>query len=171
MEVRLITNSDTESYFKLRLVSEKEFPEFVGFNVERELVAGPDKISLLLDAYESEGTLVFGAFESDKLIGVIALSRRLSPKYHHKVFLWGMYVLEEFRGAGVAPALMRAAVSWATQHPKIIAISLQVTLSNIRGQQFYRRLDFNIFGTEKNALFAAGKYHDIHYMELEVEKA
>jgi RimJ/RimL family protein N-acetyltransferase len=171
MLIREITEIDSISYFKLRVQSEQEFPQFVGFNAERELLAGQSGIAALLAGYVLESTVVWGAFQDDQLIGVVVLSRRLSSKYKHKAFLWGMFVVSEFQGAGVAQALMQAAIAWASAHPEVVAITLQVTLSNIRGQQFYKRLGFTIFGTEQRSLFAAGQFHGVHYMELEVKHA
>jgi GNAT superfamily N-acetyltransferase len=166
MEVREITSSDALNYYELRVQSENEYPEFVGFNAERELQAGPERIEELMSTYPSEGTVVFGAFNQKKLVGVAVISRRLSPKYRHKAFLWGMYVIREFRGSGAAKLLMQAAINWASANSEVIAITLQVTLSNSRGQQFYKRFGFNVFGTEQNSLFAAGQFHGVHYMEL-----
>ncbi|MFL0803280.1 MAG: GNAT family N-acetyltransferase [Agarilytica sp.] len=171
MDIREITGTEAESYFNLRILSDEEFPEFVGFNAERELSVGSSGIAELLNKYPSEGTIVFGAFNERSLVGVTVLSRRLSPKYQHKGFLWGMYVLPEFRGAGIAQLLMQAAIDWARVHPDVIAISLQVTLSNIRGQKFYKRFGFSVFGTEQNSLYAAGQFHGVHYMELETANA
>lgn len=169
--IREVTNSDSGNYYKLRVLSEREYPEFVGFNPERELTAGPQGVEALLSQYASEGTVIFGAFENSELIGVLALSRRLSAKYRHKAFLWGMYIIPKYRGSGVAQSLMQASIDWAVNHPEVIALSLQVTLSNIRAQKLYKRLGFTIFGTEKNSLFAADKYHDAYYMELVTQNA
>ena len=167
MNIREIVEADAADYYVLRAQSEQEFPQFVGFNGERELFTGRAGIAGILASYPAEGTIVWGAFEGDQLIAVTVLSRRLSPKYRHKAFLWGMYVKPEFRRSGVARALMETAVSWAKQHPEIIAVSLQVTTSNVRAQRFYEGLGFRIFGTEQRSLFAAGEFHDAHYMELE----
>lgn len=111
MLIQEILAADSNSYYKLRIQSEREFPEFVGFNAERELVAGESGIEKLLANYASEGTIVWGAFEGSRLAGVTALSRRLSPKYRHKAFLWGMYIIPEFRGRGVAKSLMQTAIA------------------------------------------------------------
>lgn len=78
MLIREVTAADSSSYFELRVQSEQEFPQFVGFNVERELAAGQSGIDDLLAGYASEGTVVWGAFEQSQLIGVLAFSRRLS---------------------------------------------------------------------------------------------
>jgi hypothetical protein len=66
--------------------SKNAYSEFVGFNAERELHAGSEKIEELLSNYPLEGTHVFAAFDQQKLIGVAAISRRLSLKYRHKAF-------------------------------------------------------------------------------------
>lgn len=170
VKIRLLKPKDSAGYYQLRVRSEQEFPQFVGFSAERELAVGPDGMAALLDVYQTEGTLVWGAFIEGKLIGVLSLSRRLSAKYRHKAFLWGMYVMSEFRGEGVAQSLMAAALVWAKAEPELSAIWLQVTHSNTRGQQFYKRHGFTIFGTEQRALFAAGEFHDVHYMELELRR-
>ncbi len=169
MEIRELTSMDAESYFSLRVLSEEEYPEFVGFNAERELSSGSEGIQNMLSRYPTEGTIVLGSFTQNQLTGVLALSRRRSPKYQHKAFLWGMYVLPEFRGSGIAQRLMQSAINWGNAHPDVVAISLQVTHSNLRGRDFYKKFGFTIFGTEQNALFAAGQYHDVHYMETEVK--
>ena len=167
MDIREVVEADAEGYYVLRAQSEQEFPQFAGFNAERELSAGRAGIAGILGAYPAEGTVVWGAFEGNQLVAVTVLSRRLSPKYRHKAFLWGMYVKPEFRGSGVARVLMETAISWAKQHPEVIAVSLQVTSSNVRAQRFYEGFGFRVFGTERRSLLAAGEFHDVHYMELE----
>jgi RimJ/RimL family protein N-acetyltransferase len=165
-EIRELVLSDADQYFQLRTQSEREFPEFVGFHGERELGAGAGGIARLLGAYPSEGTLVWGAFELAELVGVVAVSRRLTPKYGHKAFLWGLYVNVTSRRRGIASLLVGAACSWATRQPELVALSLQVTTGNRRARQFYERLGFSRYGTERRALFAANAFHDVDYLEL-----
>jgi RimJ/RimL family protein N-acetyltransferase len=119
-----------------------------------------------LAEYPSEGTLVWGAFDHAELVGVVAVSRRLTLKYRHKAFLWGLYVNVTRRRGGIAATLLDAACSWAARQPELLAISLQVTTSNVRAHHFYERLGFSRYGTERQALFAANAFHDVDYMEL-----
>lgn len=167
--IRALDGADADAYFRLRTRSEQEFPQFVGFNAERELNAGANGLAALLDGYAAEGTTVLGAFDRSALLGVVVLSRRLSPKYRHKMFLWGMYVFESWRGAGIAQALMQAALGHCRSLPEVIAVMLQVTVSNQRGRRFYERFGFGVFGTERRSLMAAGSLHDAHYMELDLD--
>jgi RimJ/RimL family protein N-acetyltransferase len=65
---------------------------------------------------------------------------------------------------------MNIAITWATEHPETVTITLQVALGNIRALQFYKRVGFNVFGTEQRSLFAVGQFHAVHYMELEIKE-
>lgn len=168
--VRILNVADAAMYLQLRVQSEHEHPQFAGFNAERELAAGASGIAGLLSTYAAEGTVVLGAFEGDRLVGVVALSRRLSPKYRHKMFLWGLYVQPEHRGDGVADGLMETALAWASFRADVLAIWLQVTLGNFRGRRFYERHGFSVFGTEQRALYAADEYHGVQYMERNLER-
>jgi RimJ/RimL family protein N-acetyltransferase len=172
MDIREITASDAEEYFALRRKAQQEFPQFVGLSAERELAAGSTGIADLLARYPVEGTVVLGGFEHETLVGVVALTQRLdSPKYRHKAFLWGMYIVPEHRDGSVARPLMEAAIAWAAGRAGLLAITLQVTVSNVRARKFYDGFGFRCFGTEKRSLFAAGEFHDAHYMELEIKNA
>lgn len=172
MNIREVTAPDAEKYLAIRVKAEREFPQFVGISAERELSAGAAGMAGVLAGYPGEGTTVLGAFENGVLVGVVALTQRLgSPKYRHKAFLWGMYVMPEHRAGVVAPSLMKAVISWAAGRPELLALTLQVTVSNVRARKFYSRFGFRCFGTEKNSLFAAGEFHDVRYMELVTKDA
>jgi len=172
MDIRQIAARDAEAYFALRRQAEQEYPQFVGLSAERELAAGSAGIADILTRYAVEGTLVLGGFENEALVGVVALTQRLnSPKYLHKAFLWGMYIVPERRDGSVARPLMETAISWAAGRAELLAITLQVTVSNVRARKFYDGFGFRCFGTERKSIFAAGEFHDAHYMELEIKHA
>jgi len=82
MDITVIELSSDHSreYLALRQLSETDLPQYVGPSVERELIAGSDAIASILSAYPSEGTLILGAFTDNKLVGVISVSRKLSPQ-------------------------------------------------------------------------------------------
>jgi ribosomal protein S18 acetylase RimI-like enzyme len=168
VEIRHLRDRDVVDYFALRRRAETECPEYVGVNAERELIAGRAGIGTVLGKYRAEGTVLFGAFDGRQLAGVVALSRRRTPKYRHKVLLWGMYVSPECRRGGVARALMRTVVAWTASLPGVIAVSLQVATTNTRAQHLYEQFGFQVFGTEPRALYARGVFHDVRYMELDL---
>lgn len=157
---------NAKEYLELRKSSEIEFPQYVGPSAERELLSGVDGIESLLAAYASEGTCIFGAFSGGKLIGVLGTSRRLSPKFKHRAFLWGMYVSSEYRKLKVATLLLSHVKDWAKHHPEITVLWLQVTETNVPAIQFYKKHGFEIYGTEPLSLFTQGEYHTAHYMQI-----
>lgn len=163
VELRL---ESAQEYLELRKASEIEFPQYVGSSVERELLSGSDGIKNLMTAYVGEGTTIFGAFSEDKLMGVIGVSRRLSPKFKHRTFLWGMYVLSEYRSLKVATLLLVHVKTWAKYHPEVNVLWLQVTETNIPAISFYTKHGFEIYGTEPQSLFTQGEYYAAHYMQI-----
>lgn len=161
-----LTPDNSQEYLELRQASEIELPQYVGPSAERELMSGNDGITALMASYASEGTILFGAFLRERLVGVLAISRRLSPKFKHRAFIWGMYVSSECRKLKVGALLLTHVQQWAENHPEVNVLWLQVTESNVPAISFYKKHGFKIYGTEPNSLFTQGEYHDVHYMQI-----
>ena len=161
-----LSSDHSREYLAIRQLSETDLPQYVGPSVERELIAGSDAIASILSAYPSEGTLILGAFTDNKLVGVISVSRKLSPKFKHRAFIWGMYIVEEYRKVSVGELLLNRAKEWAQNHSEVNTIWLQVTTSNQPAVSFYTKHGFTTYGTETKALYALGEYHDVHYMQM-----
>ncbi len=157
---------NAHEYLKLRQASEIEFPQYVGPSAERELLSGNAGIENVMSSYAGEGTAIFGAFSEERLIGVLGVSRRPSPKFKHRAFLWGMYVPCEYRKLKVATLLLSHVKSWAKNHPEVNVLWLQVTDTNAPAISFYRKHGFEIYGTETQSLFTQGQYHTAHYMQI-----
>ena len=160
-----LKSENAQEYLELRKVSEIELPQYVGPSAERELMSGNEGIAKIVASYESEGTILFGAFSEEKLVGVIAVSRRLSPKFKHRAFIWGMYISSEYRQLKVGALLLAHVQSWAKNHQEVNVLWLQVTESNTPAVSFYKKHGFEIYGTEPQALFTQGEYHNVHYMQ------
>jgi RimJ/RimL family protein N-acetyltransferase len=171
MSIKIVelTPEDAQEYFALRRSSEREFPQYVGPSAERELLSGAQGIKTLMVLYPEEGTTIFGAFLGGKLVGVLGVSRKLSPKFKHRAFLWGMFVPYEFRKLKVATGLLSFVRNWAENHLEINVLWLQVTETNLPAISFYQKLGFEIYGTEKQSLFTQDEYHTAHYMQLCLE--
>jgi ribosomal protein S18 acetylase RimI-like enzyme len=160
-----LKSENAQEYLELRKVSEIELPQYVGPSAERELMSSNEGIAKIVASYESEGTILFGAFSEEKLVGVIAISRRLSQKFKHRAFIWGMYISNEFRQLKVGALLLAHVQSWAKNHQEVNVLWLQVTESNKPAVSFYKKHGFEIYGTEPQALFTQGEYHNVHYMQ------
>jgi ribosomal protein S18 acetylase RimI-like enzyme len=167
MKIKVVElkSENAQEYLELRKMSEIELPQYVGPSAERELMSGNEGIAKIVASYESEGTILFGAFSEEKLVGAIAISRRLSPKFKHRAFIWGMYISNEYRQLKVGALLLAHVQSWAKNHQEVNVLWLQVTESNTPAVSFYKKHGFEIYGTEPQALFTQGEYHNVHYMQ------
>lgn len=161
-----LNSENAQEYLELRKVSEIELPQYVGPSAERELMSGNEGIAKIISSYALEGTILFGAFSEEKLVGVIAVSRRLSPKFKHRAFIWGMYISNKFRQLKVGALLLSHVKNWAGNHPEVNVLWLQVTESNTPAISFYKKHGFEIYGTEPQSLFTQGEYHNTHYMQI-----
>jgi ribosomal protein S18 acetylase RimI-like enzyme len=165
MTIREIQLNDAQEYYRLREASEREFPQYVGLNGERELLAGPQKIAALLSSYGAEGITAWGAFSQDSLAAIACVTRKKSPKYQHKGFIWGMYVGTDWRGQKLGQRLVRHIIEWGRAE-KLQALRLQVSTTNTPAIKLYEADGFVTYGHEKKSLFAGGAYHDVYLMEL-----
>ncbi|PCJ36247.1 MAG: hypothetical protein COA75_08445 [Cellvibrionales bacterium] len=170
VNIRPVSPKDADQYLYLRAESEVEYPEYVGPSVEKELLAGTEGVAELLTSYPAQGTLIVGAFYKEELVGVIATSRRLSPKIRHRAFIWGMYIVKKYRKYNLGASLLKYSLTSAINSSEVNIVWLQVTTTNIPAISFYKKYGFSIYGTEQQALYAAGKFHDVHYMEYVIEK-
>lgn len=165
MVVRRLQSSDAAAYQQVRRRALNDVPQFVGPIAEQEALCDLAQLQSRMDAYESEGIYPFGCFANEQCIGVAGMSRKLNPKYSHKVFFWGLYVLPEFRGRSVASRLMESRIAFARSLGARFA-TLQVTTTNQAGRAFHQRHGFVSYGIEPQALCLEGHFYDFEYMQL-----
>lgn len=97
--------------------------------------------------------VVLTAIEDERIVGYAMLVRD-DPG----VQLSKLYVLPDHHGAGVAAALIRAGLGWATGCGAS-AVWLGVNRNNHRAQAFYRKHGFQVTGTRRFRL-GAGEEED-----------
>ena len=113
-----------------------------------------ERAPLPMDWWESrlERDTVFGAFESDRLVGVAGLRLERRERTSHKALLFGMYVAPSARGLGLGRALVDAALAHARALPEIRVVQLTVTKSNGPALRLYEACGFVRFGSEPFAV-------------------
>jgi ribosomal protein S18 acetylase RimI-like enzyme len=99
-----------------------------------------------------DSTIVFGALENDRLVGVAALEFSKREKVRHKAHLIGMYVKPTIRGAGAGHALMEAVLGYARGDSELRSLVLTVTEGNLAAIALYHKAGFKAFGTEPLAI-------------------
>jgi ribosomal protein S18 acetylase RimI-like enzyme len=163
MRIRLLTSSDAIIFQELRLYALQESPSAFGSSYAEE-VGRP--LEVVAERLGDEDNHVFGAFTEDgRLVGEAILRWEKREKNDHKAFVFGMFVLPEYREQGVGRALLEAVVSRASELG-IRQVNLTVNNSNEAAVQLYESCDFERFGLEKDAFRIGDDFCDVAYMSL-----
>ncbi len=155
LEIRKLIAGDFQAYRNLLLRALKDHPEslMLDYNEAKEEPEDQARRQFL-------NRVIFGAFESDQLIGYTGLNRHRGKKVSHKATIGGVYVMPEMRGQGVARAMIAAAIGEARAQ----GIELLLIGANSRHDAtigLYKSLGFEPYGTEKHILkLADGSYVD-----------
>ena len=168
MNIRMLTEEDAAIYQSLRLQGLLDNPEAFGSTYketkDRPLSWFAERIQPQSDPIHS---FVLGAFNIEgTLIGNIGFLQKSQLKVRHQAMIWGMYVLPEMRGQGIAKALLQSTIERASSLPEIEQLHLSVVTTNNAARHLYRSLGFEVYGLEKHALKQNGIYFDEELMVL-----
>jgi len=166
-EVRILSESDVDSFWQLRLRALKEEPESFGAAYEESANIPISDVAKRL--HSSDDSFVLGAF-MPTLVGMLGFYRQQGLKVRHKGTIWGMYVTPEGRGQGVGQALMRAAIARATAILDLEQLALTVVTNNEAARNLYLSLGFQSYGVEREALKLGDRFLDEEMMVLKLLK-
>lgn len=169
MQTRRLTPDDAAAFQHLRLSALLEAPSAFGSSFEEENSFPSSVIEDRLGLRPDRG--LFGAFEDEELVGLVALGRESMQKLAHKAYVWGMYVKPEHRGKGIATALLSDALSLARSVPEVVQVNLRVNAANACAIRLYEAVGFKQFGREPGAMYIDGEFHDELHMYLRVVDA
>jgi ribosomal protein S18 acetylase RimI-like enzyme len=166
MEIRELTASDAEAFRAVRLEGLQLNPEAFGSSYEeqkdRPLSSYADR---LRDSAATPDAFTLGAFDGG-LIGTAGFVRDQGAKMRHKGMIWGVYVMQQARGRGVARALMEESIRRARALPGLEQLYLTVMSTNEPAVRLYRALGFQKYGRERRALKIGDTYYDEDLMVL-----
>jgi len=168
MEIRVLTSSDAERYWVLRLEALQQNPEAFATSYE-EAVMRENPIDQTARNFSAEGNYTFGAFENAELIGVVTLLLEKSNKLKHRANIFAMYVTPKKQRLGVGYALLTEAINMAKTIGHIEKINLSVVASNEKAKKLYMKLGFKVYGYEENALKVNGGSYDDEHMVLHLK--
>jgi ribosomal protein S18 acetylase RimI-like enzyme len=107
---------------------------------------------------------IFGAFVSNKLLGVAGFFIYEPQKLKHQGLLFAMYVRKESRGKGVADYLVKAIINHARQ--RVIQLHCTVNSENKNALKLYQRHGFQTYGTAPRTVKLGEKFYDEDLMIL-----
>lgn len=165
MEIKLLTPDDASAYWELRLEALQQSPEAFGTSYE-EAVQRINPIERVANNLQMEGNYTIGAFDQDKLVGMVTLSQESGLKMKHRANILAMYVSPQVRGKGVGKAVLKEAIHQAKKLEGMLKLNLSVVSSNEAAKNLYIQLGFKVFGVEEKALKVADTYYDEDHMVL-----
>jgi RimJ/RimL family protein N-acetyltransferase len=165
MEIRRLTEHDAESLWHFRLHALESEPAAFGEDPAEHRQSTVEQTAQRLNS-GGDTNIVFGAFESGELIGMVGLYRLDRIKRSHKAGIWGMFVAEQHRGSGAGRRLLEAAIRAAKAMPGIRSVSLSVIVTNQAARRLYLSVGFRPYGLEPQSLKVGDEYYDEEHMLL-----
>ncbi len=163
--IRQLSVDDAPAYRAIRLEALANHPE--------AFLSSADAFAQKSDADIREtlkALAIFGAFLPDGTLGGInAFLGNEGSKDRHRGWMIQVYVKPEHRGTGMSRALVEHLIDYASD--KVIQIHLGVWSENEPAIRLYKRLGFEVYGTEPRYLFVNGRYLDEHLMVRFLDKA
>lgn len=160
--IKQLTAEDWKIWKELRLEALKNSPESFGSSYEEE--SNWHDLDFQNSLTKSD---IFGVFVDDSLVSCAGFYCLTLAKTKHRGVIWGMYTRPEYRGQGIAGALIQTIIRHAKSH--VAQLHLTCVTSNLGAVAFYREHGFKTYGTEPRALKIRDTFFDEHLMMLELK--
>jgi RimJ/RimL family protein N-acetyltransferase len=161
VDIRPACMDDMPAFRPLRLQALRDHPKAFSADYERH-AAGDEEFWKPYFNFGENATIHF-ALQGYNLIGMTGVRLDTSPKTKHNANIWGVYILPEWRGHGIALALVNTCCDWARERGALIA-RLGVTTTNQPALRCYESCGFKITGTDPQAIFVNDRYYDEYLM-------
>ena len=141
----------------------KEYKMFLAIGLQNEeslIITATENLNAPFPTRDRNDSFTLGAYADNVLAGVVSFVRdgEDREKLRHKGILSTMYVSKEFRGHGIAGALLEELIKRVRAVPGIEQINLIVIADNSRAKQLYEKFGFERYGTEYNSIKWGNKY-------------
>ncbi len=166
--IRQLDPDDSEAYYKVRLKGLQLHPEAFGTGAEDWSNVTNLQVRLLLEKTSSDD-FVLGAFQNNKLTGVIGFKREKKHSVGHKATIWGLVVLPEFRNQGIGNDLLKALIDKATSNKEIMYVRALVTVTEVNAISIFESNGFTKYGLEHRGIKEGKKYYDQSYLMLNIQ--
>ncbi|WP_232311222.1 GNAT family N-acetyltransferase [Robertmurraya korlensis] len=163
INIRLLNEHDAIAYKEKRIEALQIHPEVFSSSVEEEL---DYSLEVHASRLRASNAYTFGAFEKDKLVGVVTLVIEMKRKLMHRSDIFAMYVTPEVRRLGVGKQLMEAAIAQAKELDEVEQVYLTVSTNNTAAKKLYESVGFEIIGSDPRSMKIGNKYIGEEMMAL-----
>jgi RimJ/RimL family protein N-acetyltransferase len=168
MEFRKLSEADAAAWWGLRLEAVETNPLAFGQTVEEVRATPLEEIAERIRE-KPDGSFTLGGFRDVDLIAMAGFQREPRAKERHKGHLRTVYVSAAFRGQGLGSKLVSKLIELAVEDRSVEQIQLAVGAHNAGAIRTYRKLGFELYGTEPRALKVGSEYVDEHLMILRLD--
>jgi ribosomal protein S18 acetylase RimI-like enzyme len=160
MYIKQLSKEDWPSWKELRLEALRISPSSFGQTLEEAL----KRSDADFEQDVSKGG-IFGGFIDDRLVSCIGFYSLTGVKTKHQGNIWGVYTQPEYRGKGIATAMLDTVIL----HAKTCALQIHLSCdaANHGAIALYQKHGFRIYGTEPRAFKIGDEFFDLHLMTLE----
>lgn len=155
IKIRLLNDNDAEEYKEKRIEALQNHPEAFSSSVEEELEYS---IEVHASRLRAVNAYTIGAFEEDKLVGVVTLVTEIKRKLKHRSDIFALYVTPQVRRHGVGKQLMNAAIEKAKEIGGVEQVYLTVSSNNIAAKNLYESIGFKMIGSDPRAMKIGNAY-------------
>jgi RimJ/RimL family protein N-acetyltransferase len=160
--IRALAAADAAHFKSIRMLAAKTSPGAIWPTHEEEARKSVEQVAARI--VPTDTLTVYGAFNSDVLVGIAGVRREPLAKIAHKATIWGVFVDPNHRRQGVALDLLRATTEHAAREWRSAQLILSVNAENSAAKALYVSLGFATFGVEPRALFVDGRFYDEEHM-------
>jgi len=168
MQIRFLAPDDAPEYSRLRLEMLELEPQAFSSSAVEHRALGMDELRRRIGSAQ-EHQFIVGAFDDGRLAGVVGFYRDRGLKTRHKGHIWGVYVMPEKRGQGLARKMLETVLQRASTITGLEQVLLSVAATQTTAFRLYQSLGFESWGCEPRGLRIADQWIDEHYMVLRLK--
>jgi ribosomal protein S18 acetylase RimI-like enzyme len=159
LEIRQLTDQDGEALWNFRMLALETDPWSFVESPEQLRGIPEHEYAERLRSTES-ANFVFGAFDQQKLLGMVGFYQEIPAKRRHKGWIWGVFVAPEARGRGLGKLLMLRTIEKAKSLPELDMILLTVSVGQPAPRKLYESVGFRPIGIEPRGLKIGNQHID-----------